>query len=87
MGAVVSNQVDFYSLFDKIFVLSVDRATLRQRLETHEHASHHLPGEIERILTNHETKQKLLISEGTEPISGDHSPSEIVGEILKKTGL
>ncbi len=84
IGAVVSNQVDFYDLFDQVFVLAVDATTLRSRLETHEHESHHLPGVIERILTNHETKQKLFIEEGAIPINAKGTTAEIVAEILSQ---
>jgi broad-specificity NMP kinase len=86
LGAVVSNQSDFYPTFDKIFVLTVSSNTLRQRLETHEHKSHHLPGKIERLLTDHENKQRSFMVEGTEPIDGNRSASDIVDEILSKIG-
>ena len=87
IGAVVSNQADFYHLFDKIFVITVSAETLQTRLENHEHASHHLPGEIERILNDHQTKKELFVSDGAEPISGDRPADQIVDDILKKIGL
>jgi broad-specificity NMP kinase len=83
LGGVVSNQKDFYDLFDKVFVLMVSTGTLEQHLKTHEHASHHLPGEIERILTNHEAKQQALVDDGGIPIDANRSPVEIVQDILK----
>jgi broad-specificity NMP kinase len=87
LGAVVSNQVKFYPLFDKVFVITVGPDTLKQRLSIHEHASHHVPGEIDRILTNHEAKQNNFIEEGAVAISGEQSPSSIVAEILKQCGI
>lgn len=87
IGAVVSNQLDFYSMFDKVFVITVSSDTLRARLETHEHASHHLPGVIDRITNDHEKKQALFISEGAEPISGEQSTEEIANNILNIVGL
>ena len=84
IGAVVSNQQDFYSMFDKVFVLTVSGNTLKTRLETHEHSSHHLSGEIDRITNDHEKKQASFINEGAEPIAGEGTPSEIANSILSK---
>ncbi len=84
IGAVVSNQVDFYPMFDKVFVITVSVNTLKTRLENHEHSSHHLPGEIDRITNDHEKKQASLINEGAEPISGEGTPSETANLILSK---
>ena len=84
IGAVVSNQVDFYPMFDKVFVVTVSINTLKTRLENHEHSSHHLPGEIDRITNDHEKKQASLINEGAEPISGEGTPSETANLILSK---
>ncbi len=87
LGAVVSNQEEYYSLFDHIFLIEVDADTLRRRLESHEHASHHLPGEIDRIVKGHNDKQKAMLVEGVTAISGNRTPDEIVDEILKICGL
>jgi broad-specificity NMP kinase len=87
IGAVVSNQVDFYPMFDKVFVITVSVNTLKTRLENHEHSSHHLPGEIDRITNDHEKKQASLINEGAEPISGERPPEEIANNILNLVGL
>ena len=84
IGAVVSNQVDFYPMFDKVFVITVSINTLKTRLENHEHSSHHLPGEIDRITNDHEKKQASFINEGAEPISGEGTPSETAISILSK---
>lgn len=84
VGAVVSNQLTFYPLFDKIFVLIVGADTLRHRLEAHEHDSHHLPGTIDRILTDHESKQEHFINEGVVPIAANQTPEKIAEEILNR---
>jgi broad-specificity NMP kinase len=87
LGAVVSNQVDFYPMFDKVFVITVRSEALRQRLSVHEHASHYLPGVIDRILTNHSEKQQRFIEEGAISISGEKPPKEIVEEILSNADI
>jgi broad-specificity NMP kinase len=87
IGAVVSNQKDFYPLFDKVFVIIVNPETLRSHLEEHEHASHHLPGEIEKILSVLEKQQNLFINEGAEPIDGNRPTDQIVKDILESARL
>lgn len=87
IGAVVSNQLDFYPMFDKVFVITVSADTLRARLGTHEHASHHLPGVIDRLTSDHEKKQAVFIGEGAEPISGERSTEELAYNILELVGL
>lgn len=87
LGAVVSNQTDFYHLFDKVFVLIVDVKTLRKHLERHEHASHHLPGEIDRLVGLHIEKQDLFLKEGAIPIEGGRQVDEIVNDILAQCEL
>jgi len=87
IGAVVSNQLDFYPMFDKVFVITVSGDTLKARLEAHEHSSHHLPGVIDRITNDHEKKQALFINEGAEPISGEQPVKDITNNILKLVGL
>ena len=85
IGAVVSNQEKYFELFDRIIVLTLDEATLRDRLDRHEHQSHHLPGEIERIVYNHEVRQAALVKSGDIIISSAKSLDEVVDEILSKT--
>ena len=87
IGAVASNQLDFYDLFDRVFVLTVSANTLRQQFEKHEHHTHKLPGEVERLVIDHENKQKLFITEGAEPISGERVTEEIVSYIFNRIGL
>lgn len=83
VGAIVSNQQDFYADFDKIIVLTVSAETLRDRLSRHEHASHHLPGEIDRIVSNHEAKQNSLLTTVTVPLDANRPLAEIAQDILR----
>jgi broad-specificity NMP kinase len=87
VGAVVTNQRYFYPLFDKVFVLTLAKDTLKKRLQTHEHKSHHLPGEIERIIATHEVKQKKFIEDGGLAITADRTINEIVDDILHQAGI
>jgi broad-specificity NMP kinase len=84
IGAVVSNQEKFYDLFDKVFIIIVGPETLRRRLLSHEHKSHHLPGFIEKMILNHEKRQNEYIKNGAIPVSGEGTPSEIANSILSK---
>lgn len=87
LGGVVSNQKDFYPLLDTVFILTVSEQSLRGRLQSHEHESHHLPGEIDRIINNHTAKQQQFIDDGAVPINGERSASEIADEILQQIKL
>ena len=70
-----------------MFVITVSIDTLKARLESHEHSSHHLPGVLDRITNDHEKKQGSFINEGAEPISGERPPEEIANNILNLVGL
>ncbi|HSX05714.1 MAG TPA: hypothetical protein VLF69_04555 [Candidatus Saccharimonadales bacterium] len=87
LGGVVSNWRDFQELFDKVFVLLVSPENLAQRLSTHEHASHHLPGEAERILAHHQQQQKEFVEAGCIPIDANRPIVEIANDILRKAGI
>lgn len=87
LGGVVSNWKDFRPLFDKMFVLIVSSETLAQRLSTHEHESHHLPGIVERILANHEQKQQEFVDAGCIPINANRPTIEVVRNILLLAGI
>ena len=84
IGAVVSNQEEYYDIFDKVFVIIVSPETLRKRLSRHEHKSHHLPGVIERMISNLENRQYEYIKSGLIPVSGEGTPVETANLILKK---
>jgi len=83
IGAVVSNQEEYYDIFDKVFVIIVSPETLRKRLSRHEHKSHHLPGVIERMISNLENRQDEYIKSGLIPVSGEGTPVETANLILK----
>lgn len=87
LGAIVSNQQDFYPIFDKIFVLTLSPETVRTRLEQHEHATHHLPGEIDRLVSKHTLKQQELLTDKTEAISCERPVAEVVDDILSRVDL
>jgi hypothetical protein len=69
-----------------MFVLVVSLEALAQRLSTHEHESHHLPGVVERILANHEQKQQEFVDAGCVPIDANCSMLEVMRNILPIAG-
>lgn len=81
LGAIVGNQRNFYSLFDKVIVVTIDEQALSHRLETHEHDR--TPEEKRRLIANHVKKQQLLIDEGGIPVTNTGSVESIVDEILQ----
>ena len=87
VGGIVSNQTELYNLFDKIFVLTITEENVRQRLATHEHETHHMPGELERIAGLHVQKQKELLAKGGEAVDGNHPIDQIVDDILSRLNL
>jgi dephospho-CoA kinase len=85
---VASNYVNYQNLFDKVFVLTVDAETARRRLVNHEHALHHLPSEMDRILDSFSDKQQVLIDTGenTAPIDARQSLDDIIRAIEIQIG-
>lgn len=85
VAAIVSNQQKFYPLFDRIFVLTIDKKTLKHRLTTrtsNDYGKH--PDELKEILQGHSafqgrlasgTSSKILV-DGTQPLP------KVVNEIL-----
>ncbi|HEX6526556.1 MAG TPA: AAA family ATPase [Streptosporangiaceae bacterium] len=61
VAAVVSNQEQYYSWFDAIFVLVADPATLRQRLLSRDGYGKH-PAELAGILDGHAERTAELLS-------------------------
>lgn len=84
VGAIVNNQVDFYDKFDRVFVLMVSEENIRKRLMTHEHASHHFPGEIDRLVAAHKREQSKLLQLHAEAIDANGSVEDILEEILQR---
>lgn len=87
IGAIVSNQYDFYDKFDRIFVLTVNKENIKNRLMEHEHESHHLPGEIDRILESHKKEQSKLLEGKAEQVDANTSPGMVMDDILSKINL
>ena len=61
VAAIVSNQEEYYSWFDAIFVLVADVATLRQRLLSRNGYGKH-PAELAEILDGHAERVAELLS-------------------------
>jgi dephospho-CoA kinase len=80
IGAIVGNQQMYYSLFDKVFALTLTTETLANRLNTHSHPR--TPAEKERALNLHNTKQERFQEQGLILISSEHPVAEIVDRIL-----
>jgi dephospho-CoA kinase len=79
IGAVTSNQADYYNRFDRIFALIVPPATLARYLSTHEHS--YEDATIERILA-HQHRQQRFLDAGAIAINNDRPVSATVDEIL-----
>jgi len=76
----------FLSRFDEVFILDIDRATLKERLDTRQNGQWGSTEEQKRlVLRLHKTKEdvpeKGIIINACEPIS------EVVDAILRHTGL
>lgn len=84
LAGTASNQVEFYPLFDYVFVMMVSPETLRHHLERHEHESHHLPGVIDRKVTSHAQKQEQLLSHGGIAVNGDQPTADIARDIVEQ---
>jgi hypothetical protein len=84
VAAIVSNQARFYSLFEAIFVLIVDTATLRDRLLSrteHDYGKH--PDELAGILSYHpKFERELLSAPGAVAIDATKPLHAVVDEII-----
>ena len=80
IGAVMGNQRDFYSLFNKVFALIVTKETLAIHLETHEHK--YTAEEMERIIGRHELRQPKYIADGAIPVDNNGPVEQTVQAIL-----
>jgi len=87
VAAIVSNQARFYSLFEAIFVLVVDKGTLRHRLLSrteNDYGKH--PDELARILSYHPTlERELLSAPGAVAIDATKPLDVVVDEIIVRT--
>ena len=78
------NHARFVDLFDEVFVLELDRATLLQRLDgrpSDEYGAS--PAEREVVLRAYDTRADLPA--GT-PVDATRPPDEVVDDLLRRTG-
>lgn len=81
IAAIVHNQADFYQLFDRIVVLTVDLVNLRSRIENRtRHPFGHK--NIEQMLRNHPSREAKLIALGAIPIDGSGPVEKTVDAVL-----
>lgn len=84
LGGIVGNQEDFYSLFDKIFVLSLDSEIIKHRILTRtskDYGKH--PEQLAGILQYHKTLERKLLSEANSVTIDASQPLEkVVDEII-----
>jgi gluconate kinase len=89
VAAITSNQASFYHLFEAIFVLIVDKATVRHRLlsrTSHDFGKH--PDELAGILSGHaDAQRELLGAPRAVAIDATRPLGVVVGEIIARSGL
>lgn len=80
-----NNQTDYYSLFDKIIVLTLDSPdTLRHRLETRQvHEFGQDQANIDRAVERFTAKQDELLSHGGIAINNERPIDQVVADILR----
>ncbi len=84
IGGVVSNQADFYHLFDHVFVLTLDAQTVRHRLlsRTEKDFGKH-PDELAGLLEHHDNRQARFLAEPQAiAIDASQPVGQVVDEIL-----
>ena len=84
MGAVTTNQGDFYKKFDKIYALIVPADTHAEYIHSHEHG--YTQEDVDRIVA-HAYKQQKYMDAGAVPIRNDRPIEQTVDEILRDAGL
>ena len=80
IGAIVGNQKEFYSFFDKVFALTITTETLRRRLDSHAHRRTTV--EKNQAIAIHDQKQATFEEQGLVLIPADGSVNEVVNNIL-----
>ncbi len=84
VGASVSNQRELAHLFDKIFLLTIDPATLRHRLTTRTTNTYGKnPKDLERVLRVHSSVEQEWLDQGAIPIDATRSLDAVVTDILE----
>jgi dephospho-CoA kinase len=84
IGAVTSNQADFYKWFDKLFALVVTPEVLAEHLRSHEHG--YEQAMIDRVLA-HQYRQQRYLDAGAIAIDNNRPVTETVNEILSYVDL
>jgi adenylate kinase family enzyme len=81
--SITSNQKRFYSVFKKIFLLTIDKNTLVERISsrTNNHFGKH-PVDFSRLLARHDQFDEELKSIGAIPIDATCPLEEVVDSIL-----
>jgi len=83
LGGSASNQDKFYDLFDKIFLLKIDKNTLRHRLATrttNDFGKH--PNELADILSWFDWFQDDMAKRGAIIVDGNLALDKVVSQIL-----
>lgn len=82
-----NNQVDFYHLYDKVLVLTLDDpAELRRRLETRNaHEKGQTPENIDRAVNRFISKQADLLELGGIAIDNNHPIDDVLDHIIQVT--
>lgn len=85
IGAVMSNQTDYYHLFDKVLVLTLDDpAVLRHRLETRNaHDKGQSVANIDRAVANLLEKQAALLAKGGIAVDNNRPLNDVLDEITE----
>lgn len=84
VGAVTTNQADFYKYFDKLYALTVPADTHSKYIQQHEH--NYTQADIDRIIA-HAYKQQKFFDAGAKEIRNDRPISETVDEILRDAAI
>lgn len=81
--AITSTQHEFYDQFDKIFVLTIDEATLKHRLltrTTNDFGKH--PNELKMLVDGREGFQQQMLKERAIPIDATQPLSKVADDIV-----
>jgi adenylate kinase family enzyme len=83
--SITANQKKFYPIFKKIFLLTIDKNTLVNRISSrsNNHFGKH-PVEFSRLLARHDQFDQELRSLGAIPIDATKSLDAVVNNILAK---
>jgi dephospho-CoA kinase len=84
IGGSVTNQQEFYPLFDKIFALTLDKHTLKERLTTRtSNDTGKDPEDLQFLLDIHDRVQSNLVAANAVTIDASQALNKVVEEIVK----